>query len=31
MNITIDDAVRDYMKEKNKSDLTLVLRKSGGG
>jgi hypothetical protein len=31
MNITIDDAVVDYIKEKGKTDLTLVLRRSGGG
>lgn len=31
MNITIDDAVLGYMNDKSKTDLTLVLRRSGGG
>lgn len=31
LNITLDDAVLDYMDAKGKSDLTLMLRRSGGG
>lgn len=31
VNIMIDDAVLSYMDEKGKNDLTLVLRRSGGG
>lgn len=31
LNITIEEAVLEYMDAKGKGDLTLMLRRSGGG
>jgi len=31
MNITIDKMVVEHMNQKGKTNLTLILRRSGGG